>query len=167
MSTPFPVLINTDLFPLHSSEKWMASPAMLRLNPTGGFSLLKYHMHVAHNIDIAKMSVFTALIRSISERIIYDHLQDEIRCLFHLFVKTLFLVTGKQSLINVYFCSHLGSSKQTTMLSRLPSKLYSPLSTSRNTLLNKRNSQIYCQYIWRERLNTRSGIVHRHQEGFW
>ena len=94
------VVINTDLIPLHSSEKWMDSPAMLHLNPTGGFALLKYHMRVAHNVDMTRMPAFTALIRSISERTLYDHLQDEVRWLFHLSVESLlFLVTRNQSLL--------------------------------------------------------------------
>ena len=63
MTKPFSDLINTNLFPLHSSEGWMASPEMHKLNPYGGFSTLKYHMNVAHNIDITKMSAFSALMR--------------------------------------------------------------------------------------------------------
>lgn len=57
----------------------MDTPEVKLLNPIGGYSKLKRHLQVAHNIDTSNMSKFTALNALIADRVIYDYLRDEMR----------------------------------------------------------------------------------------
>ena len=68
------------MFPtLFSTEKWMASEEMKKLNPLGGYSKLKHHLEAAHDIPDTKMSAFNEMVAAITERVFYDYLQEDIR----------------------------------------------------------------------------------------
>ena len=57
----------------------MNSDKMHKLNPLGGYARIKKHLHVAHKIATKDAAKFNALINSITDQMLYDHLRDEIR----------------------------------------------------------------------------------------
>ena len=72
-------MLNFSFVLFNRTETWMKCPEMKKLNPFGGYALLKNHLHVAHRIAISDFAKYKPLCNAITDRKIYDHLNAEIR----------------------------------------------------------------------------------------
>ena len=57
----------------------MAVEAMRKLNPLGGYSKIKYHLKVAHQISGPQAKMLAIITGDISDKVLYDYLTEEIR----------------------------------------------------------------------------------------
>ena len=57
----------------------MKSPAMLQLNPLGGFVKIKNHLKKAHNIREKDMGKYSTLTDIVTNQKIYHYLREDVR----------------------------------------------------------------------------------------
>ena len=67
---------------------------MLKLNPLGGYAKIKNHLKVAHRIVDKHLGKYNVLCKSITDRMIYDHLVADIRLVISHVIKDNFYVSN-------------------------------------------------------------------------